>query len=114
MKTTAMTVGEVLRDCLTGLGESTLRTAVRLQCVWIGNCQSGTWSGSSVKTVTRVNSGYETISVSCNSDEHLTGGGAQCNPSGKERLKWSNPNGNGWAAACPREELTVFAICSSK
>ena len=77
-------------------------------------CQSGAWSGSSVKTVTRVNSGYETISVSCNSDEHLTGGGAQCNPSGKERLKWSNPNGNGWAAACPREELTVFAICSSK
>ncbi|MGM8848255.1 shufflon system plasmid conjugative transfer pilus tip adhesin PilV [Enterobacter roggenkampii] len=78
------------------------------------SCQSGAWSGSSVKTVTRVNSGYETISVSCNSDEHLTGGGAQCNPSGKERLKWSNPNGNGWAAACPREELTVFAICSSK
>lgn len=67
----------------------------------LANCQSGIWQGSSFKTVTRVNTGHESISVSCNSNEHLTGGGAQCNPSSKERLKWSNPNGNGWAAACP-------------
>ncbi|WP_409339347.1 shufflon system plasmid conjugative transfer pilus tip adhesin PilV [Klebsiella sp. K4-172] len=77
-------------------------------------CQSGIWQGASFNTITRTNKGYESISVSCASDEQLTGGGAQCDPGSSERLKWSNPRGNGWAAACPRVNLTVYAICSSK
>lgn len=77
------------------------------------DCQSGVWQGGSFKAVTRVNTGYESISVNCASNEQVTGGGAQCDPSSKERLKWSNPVGNGWAAACPGETLTVFAICAN-
>lgn len=77
------------------------------------NCQSGVWSGSKVSTVIRQSSGYESIAVSCANDEHLTGGGAQCDSGNSERLKWSNPTGNGWAAACPRVKLTVFAICAT-
>ncbi|MDP1244175.1 shufflon system plasmid conjugative transfer pilus tip adhesin PilV, partial [Klebsiella pneumoniae] len=76
------------------------------------SCQSGSWQGSRFKTVTRSSTGYESMVVNCNSNEQLTGGGAQCNPGSKERLKWSNPAGNGWAAACPGQGITVFAICA--
>ena len=91
----------------------TRRTGWYLFFAALTDCQSGVWAKSKVSTIIRQNSGYESTSVSCANNEYLTGGGAQCDPGSSERLKWSNPNGNGWAAACPRESLTVFAICAT-
>lgn len=63
--------------------------------------------------MTRSSTGYESVTVSCEGNEHLTGGGAACDGGSKERLKWSLPSGNSWVAACPATNLTVVALCSA-
>ncbi|MDI9223684.1 shufflon system plasmid conjugative transfer pilus tip adhesin PilV [Pantoea sp. EA-12] len=80
------------------------------------SCQSGVWKQTSSSPTTQIRSAAaaKTVSVDCASDEVLVGGGAGCNSGSDERLKWSQPTGNGWAAACPNTTVTAYAICAHR
>lgn len=77
------------------------------------SCQNGFWrTNGQVRTVVRESSGWAVASVSCLNNEVMTGGGAACYAASDNRIKWSSPNGNGWAGACPHTSVTAYAVCA--
>lgn len=93
-----------------------LRTGWYLFFAALTDCQSGVWKQASSLPTTEIRSAVasKTVAVDCASDELLVGGGASCYSGSDERLKWSHPTGNGWAAACPNTTVTAYAICAHK
>uniref|UniRef100_A0A1A9VZ53 Shufflon_N domain-containing protein n=1 Tax=Glossina brevipalpis TaxID=37001 RepID=A0A1A9VZ53_9MUSC len=72
---------------------------------------SGFWrTNGQVRTVVRESSGWAVASVSCLNNEVMTGGGAACYAASDNRIKWSSPNGNGWAGACPHTSVTAYVV----